>query len=660
MNVLTVNLDDLINARLVESIRIEYKATWDKYTRPKTISTICAFANDLMNLNGGYIILGIDAPDGLPILPPRGLKQNQIEDIQRQIRSDCKKMDPEYQPLIAPEIYKDKHIIVIWVPAGDNRPYSAPDPRNLPNRERFVRQGAETVKATGESLRQLIELTARTPFDDRRCVNATILELSPILTKRFLHEIGSALVAMSPIPDDMDIYRSLGIVTTIEEIEVPKNIGILFFNERPHKYIPGAVVDVVQFGDDAGGNLIEEKSFHGPTDMIIVSVLDYLDDLTSIQLKKTPKSAQVERTVAYPYDALEEAIVNALYHRGYEHSNEPIKIYFYPDRVEITSYPGPVAGIKQEHFAPGNIVPPVPARNRRIGEFLKELRLAEMRGTGIPKIRRTMADNGSPEPNFDFDDSYFRIILPSHPRYRLVHALRESSYLWSIGETDAAMAKLQIAHQQDTGSGAIAGQLIDYLYNSGERSEAKNVFDRFVMTEIKSEAVSPYIKYFKALFSDEQRQMAREVIESVPEDYYLYAPMELAIAYRRLRLFEKAHTLLSRMYNSYDTNPEYLHDYAQTKTSIAGNLARQRNPNWQTIRRLQKEAVHLLRRAIELSPDNIQLAWIWFHLARTLNWLRRPGREVQEAYENAIEILPFENTITESFGQWKKFKRGMR
>jgi ATP-dependent DNA helicase RecG len=37
-------------------------------------------------------------------------------------------------------------------------------------------------------------------------------------------------------------------------------------------------------------------------------------------------------------------------------------------------------------------------RNRRVGEFLKELDLTEGRGTGIPKIFRSVQENGSPLP----------------------------------------------------------------------------------------------------------------------------------------------------------------------------------------------------------------------------------------------------------------------
>ncbi|MFO7847686.1 MAG: ATP-binding protein [Balneolaceae bacterium] len=56
-------------------------------------------------------------------------------------------------------------------------------------------------------------------------------------------------------------------------------------------------------------------------------------------------------------------------------------------------------------------------RNRRIGDFLKELQLTEGRATGFPKIYDAMKRNGSPEPKFETDDerSYFLAVLPVHP-----------------------------------------------------------------------------------------------------------------------------------------------------------------------------------------------------------------------------------------------------
>lgn len=49
-------------------------------------------------------------------------------------------------------------------------------------------------------------------------------------------------------------------------------------------------------------------------------------------------------------------------------------------------------------------------RNRRIGDFLKELHLTEGRNTGFKKILDALETNGSPKPEFETDEdrSYFK------------------------------------------------------------------------------------------------------------------------------------------------------------------------------------------------------------------------------------------------------------
>jgi len=87
-----------------------------------------------------------------------------------------------------------------------------------------------------------------------------------------------------------------------------------------------------------------------------------------------------------------------------------------PDGIEIVSYPGPDASIRLEALNAGKIVARR-YRNRRIGEFLKELDLTEGRCTGIPTMREAMAENGSPPPRFSTDEgrTYFLTELPVHP-----------------------------------------------------------------------------------------------------------------------------------------------------------------------------------------------------------------------------------------------------
>ena len=58
-------------------------------------------------------------------------------------------------------------------------------------------------------------------------------------------------------------------------------------------------------------------------------------------------------------------------------------------------------------------------RNRRLGEFLKELDLTEGRATGIPTIQDELQANGSPQATIETDEerTYFLIDIPCHPDF---------------------------------------------------------------------------------------------------------------------------------------------------------------------------------------------------------------------------------------------------
>ena len=160
---------------------------------------------------------------------------------------------------------------------------------------------------------------------------------------------------------------------------------------------------------------------------------------------------------------------------------EPTKIYLYPSRMEVISYPGPVPGIEPRHLLPDAEVRAVPARNRRIGEFLKELGLAEGRLSGLPKVFEAMAANGSPAPRFEFDAqrTYFQAALPAHPEYGALSALRDAAHLRALGEQDEALRRLESAWVSNPGSAVLASEMIrDYAARGGIR-RAEKVLDTF-------------------------------------------------------------------------------------------------------------------------------------------------------------------------------------
>jgi ATP-dependent DNA helicase RecG len=69
---LPVNIRQLISGKAVEWDRLEFKQGWNP---ENIIHSICAFANDISNWGGGYIVVGFKDNEGVPELPPVGISQ---------------------------------------------------------------------------------------------------------------------------------------------------------------------------------------------------------------------------------------------------------------------------------------------------------------------------------------------------------------------------------------------------------------------------------------------------------------------------------------------------------------------------------------------------------------------------------------------------------
>ena len=103
-SILPINVDDLLRGRPVESARIEFKAGWNPDTTGfQVLKTVCAFANDLQSLNGGYVVIGVAESEGRAVRPVvAGLSGAEIDAAQRWIRGRCKAMQPGYAPILSP------------------------------------------------------------------------------------------------------------------------------------------------------------------------------------------------------------------------------------------------------------------------------------------------------------------------------------------------------------------------------------------------------------------------------------------------------------------------------------------------------------------------------------------------------------------------------
>ena len=448
---LPININDLLHGKSVEWERLEFKAGWNPLD---VLHSICAFANDFHNLGGGYIVVGVAEENGRPQLPPAGLDLASFDAIQKEILSlGYSSIQPAYHPVVAPCVTEGASILVIWVPGGQTRPYKAKLGlgKDCKDYGYFIRKQSSTVRAKGAEELELLSLAATVPFDDRVNQSAHVEDLSRELMRKLLVEVGSDLAAETDKLSIAELGRQMHVVGGPTEATFPLNVGLLFFNDDPRQFFPATQIDVVYFPEGAAGDTFIEKSFHGPLHRMVREALDYIERnyINDIVIKH-PDKAEATRVKNFPFDAIEEALVNAVYHRSYE-EREPVEVRVYADQLVVLSYPGPDRSVQLDQLRRGRAMARR-YRNRRIGEFLKELSLTEGRSTGIPKILRAMAANGSPPPEFETDDehSYFQVRLPVHPQAQAGTAKIGAGDTANMGEAgrDQAGTKLGLSRDQ--------------------------------------------------------------------------------------------------------------------------------------------------------------------------------------------------------------------
>jgi len=412
-----ININDLLNRRIIETARVEFKANWN----PEPIlRTICAFANDIDNWGGGYIIIGVEDENGTPRFPIAGITKNSINNINKELLNICNLIEPRYIPISDHVIFEGKDMLVIWAPGGLNRPYKCPDKLSrLSVKSHYIRRLSSTIKANNKDEQELFALSEIIPYDDRTNLKANVEDLRPALITNYLYEVKSGLYEASKTMPLKDLALDMRIAEGPAENLKPLNVGLMFFNDRPDNFFRYARIEVVDKPDATGAGMTE-KIFYGPLDRQLRDALSYIRNyIIKEKVLKLANIAEAERFYNFPYDAVEEALANAVHHKDYQ-IPEPITVTVTPDKMEILSLPGPDRSISDESIIALRMVAKR-YRNRRIGEFLKELHLVEGRNTGIPSMLRALVDNGSSAPLFETDSerSFFRVTLFIHSSFSM-------------------------------------------------------------------------------------------------------------------------------------------------------------------------------------------------------------------------------------------------
>lgn len=418
---LAININDLLNKQKIESNRIEFKKGWN----PASIyHSVCAFANDFDDLGGGYIVVGVDTDDatGVAIRPVEGIPTEKIDGILQDMVGYNNKISPYYMPRTSVEEVDGKSVLVIWCPAGINRPYSVPEnvtAKSMTKEYFYVRSGTSSIIAKGEVLDELRELASRVPFDERGNPDIRLEDISTLLLREYLVKVGSKLASDINTKPLQEILEQMDLYVGPKENRMLRNVAAMMFCENPSKFFKRTQVEIVYFPEgrlNNPSNLYEGAVIIGSVPQIIDRTLEYLKRMLVMQsIIKPNDDYRSRKFYTYPYQALEESVTNSLYHRDYQEW-EPVVITVEPDGITIQNVGGPDRSISAADISRCDILVSRRYRNRRLGEYLKELDMTEGRSTGIPTIQNVLENNGSPRATVitDEDRTFFRITIPCH------------------------------------------------------------------------------------------------------------------------------------------------------------------------------------------------------------------------------------------------------
>ncbi len=185
-----------------------------------------------------------------------------------------------------------------------------------------------------------------------------------------------------------------------KNIYIPTVAGILLFGKNPNDFFPQCIIKMqAKYGEKAVLEDIEDSLFNVPK-----KIKSFLDKNMKTYMKISTSGFERIEVPEYPWEALREAIINAIVHRDYE-GGRRIMINLFMDRIEIKSPGLPMLPLTLEKIRNYNTSPY--NRNPRIAYAFSKMKLMEERGIGLELMRDYLIKNGLQPPKFNFENNYF-------------------------------------------------------------------------------------------------------------------------------------------------------------------------------------------------------------------------------------------------------------
>ena len=351
-----------------ESERIEYKSQMidDIYKE------VIAFANT----DGGVIYLGIDDKGNL-------IGIDNVDETYTRLTNGIRDAIAPDVTMFVRYVLQDNKVIQIEVAEGSYKPYYLKSKGMKPTGV-YVRQGASSVQASPDQIRQMIKESDGDNYEDSRSLDQ---DLTFSAAETAFQRYG--------VEFSIEKYRVLGITQN----DIFTNLALLLSDQCHH------TTKIAVFKDEFCTEFRDSKEFGGSVFKQFEDSVTYLAlcNRTASTIKGVVRTDKKD----YPEEAIREALLNALVHRDYSFSGSII-INVNDSKMEFISLGGLLPGLSTEDIRIGVSQP----RNKKLAEVFHRLRLIESYGTGIRRIFK-LYENCPIQPVIEVTANAFKIVLPN-------------------------------------------------------------------------------------------------------------------------------------------------------------------------------------------------------------------------------------------------------
>lgn len=388
---------------------VEFKSAWDRDSTPpkplgrrplrdKIADAVAAFAN----ADGGLLLVGVD-DDGTPT--GHGYSDEHVDQFfavpRRRLAPavDCRteRLALDCHEILAFEVPMAPEAVMI---DGNGFPY---------------RVGAQIIREPQETINQRKQAYRRVGYERRFRAEATVDDVDLSLAEAFLKEtpVGARSV--------LEALQRYGLIEPGTDGWRVTNAALLLFARRPAlRWHPRAGLRVFRVaGTETKYGRHRNVTQIGRADPPLALAVHEILELARHQVRRSEKlvGLHFEDIAEYPEFAWQESLVNAIAHRDYEVQGRETEIWFFEDRLEVSS--------------PGELLPPVTVdtlregnrahvtRNPMLVRVLADTEIMRDEGEGIVRVFREMDDSFLPDPEMTSESGLFTITLFNEPDWQM-------------------------------------------------------------------------------------------------------------------------------------------------------------------------------------------------------------------------------------------------